>query len=106
MYSGGEIDFISIVSAFLMSDRVGSDQFAKVVHDKAGKDFLVDILHFFRMKVEQTDGVFQVTKRGFNAPAHIIEIFYFDRRESTRIEIRDHGLKTFVCELEAKDANI
>ena len=106
MYSGGEIDFISIVSAFLLSDCVGNDQFAKVVHNKAGKDFLVDILHFFGMKVEQTDGVFQMAERRFNVPSHMIKIFYIDGCERTRIEICDQGFTMSIGETETNDANI
>ena len=41
------------------------------------KDFLVDEVHLFCVKMEQSQGIFQITERGFNAPTHIIQTLNF-----------------------------
>ncbi len=53
-----------------MNDYGLGNQFIEVVHGKAGKDFLVNELHLFCVKMLEPNGVFQFTERGFNPPAH------------------------------------
>ena len=47
LYSMGKIDFIAIFPAILLNEYMRGNQFGKVVHDKASKDFLIDKLHLF-----------------------------------------------------------
>ena len=51
MYSSGEIDLIGMFSAILLNDYGLGNQFIEVVHSEAGKDFLVDELHLFRVEM-------------------------------------------------------
>ena len=81
MDGNGEVCHIGILSGFTVSDYLGRNQFSKVVHDEAGKDLLVDVLRLLCVEMEEADGIFQLTERGFNAPAHSIEFFQFIRRE-------------------------
>lgn len=74
MYGGREIDLVGIFSIFLLNDYGLGNQFIEVVHGKSGKDFLVNELHLFCVKMLEPDGVFQFTERGFNPPAHGILI--------------------------------
>ena len=59
VYGGGKIDLVSIFSAFLMDDYGLGNQFIKVVHGKAGKNFLMNELRLFSVEMLQTNGVFQ-----------------------------------------------
>lgn len=94
--SGGKVGLVSELSVLLLNDRVRSDQFSKVVHDEAGKDFLEDELHLFRVKGEQAQGVFELAERGFNAPAHGVELFQFGRRELIGVEVgNDRFIRIF-----------
>ena len=80
------------------------NQFIEVVHGKAGKDFLVNELHLFCVKMLETDGIFQFTERGFNPPAHSIELFQFIRRKFISIQIGNDGFKGIICNREAHNA--
>ena len=51
MYSNGEIDLIGKFSAILLNNYGLSNQFIEVVHGETGKNFLVDELHLFRVKM-------------------------------------------------------
>jgi hypothetical protein len=51
MYSGREIDLIGIFFAILLNDYRQGNQLIEVVHSEAGKDFLVDELHLFCVKM-------------------------------------------------------
>lgn len=51
MYSGREIDLIGIFFAILLNDYGLGNQMIEVVHSETGKDFLVDELHLFCMKM-------------------------------------------------------
>ena len=62
MYSGREIDLIGVFSVFLLNDYGLGNQFIEVVHGKAGKDFLVNELHLFCVKMLETDSIFQLAK--------------------------------------------
>ena len=73
MYGGREIDFIGIFSVFLLNDYGLGNQFIEVVHSKAGKDFLVNELHLFCVEMLEPNGIFQLSKRGFNPPTHGID---------------------------------
>ena len=73
MYGGRKIDLVGIFSVFLLNDYGLGNQFIEVVHGKAGKDFLVNELHLFCVKMLETDGIFQFTERCFNPPAVLIQ---------------------------------
>ena len=103
MYSGREIDLVGIFSVFLLNDYGLGNQFIEVVHGKAGKDFLVNELHLFCVKMLEPDGVFQFTERGFNPPAHGIELFQFTRRKVVGIQIGNDGFKGVFCNREARN---
>ena len=81
---------IGVLFVALTDDHASGDTFGKVVHGKPRKKLLKDVLRFFRMKGGKTDRVLEVTKRGFNTPAHGIELLEFIGRE---IEIREYGFK-------------
>ena len=104
MYGGREIDFVSIFSVFLLNDYGLGNQFIEVVHGKSGKDFLVNELHLFCVKMLEPDGVFQFTERCFNPPAHGIELFQFNRRKVIGIQIGNDGLKGVLCDRKAHNA--
>ncbi len=103
MYSGREVDLVGIFSVFLLNDYGLGNQFIEVVHGKAGKDFLVNELHLFCVKMLETDGIFQFTERCFNPPAHGIELFQFNRRKVIGIQIGNDGLKGVFCNREARN---
>ena len=93
MDGNGEVCHIGILSGFTVSDYLGRNQFSKVVHDEAGKDLLVDVLRLLCVEMEEADGIFQLTKRGFNAPSHSIEFFQFIRREIVNRKVCNNGLE-------------
>ena len=51
VYSGGEIDLIGMFPAILLNDYGLGNQFIEVIHGETGKDFLVDELHLFCVKM-------------------------------------------------------
>ena len=75
MYGCGKVCLVNILSAFFLDDYVRGNQFTEVVHGESGKDLLGDVLHLFTLKQAQTNGVFELTERSFNAPAQTVEIF-------------------------------
>ena len=74
MYGCGKVCLVNILSAFILSDYVRGNQFTEVVHGKSGKYLLGDVLHLFALEQAQTNSVFELTKRSFNAPAKMIEV--------------------------------
>ena len=70
---------------------MGRDDFAEVVKNEPGKDFLLDILHLFCMKATQSDCILEFAERRFNSPTHCVELFEFVRREFVARQIGDHA---------------
>ena len=54
LYSNGEICFARVFSVELLNDYVRGNQFRKVVHNQPGKNLLGNVLHLFRVKMEQS----------------------------------------------------
>lgn len=75
MDSGSKVCPIGIFIVDFMEDYGRGNQFSDVVHDKPGKNFLVNVLHLFCVKMQQANCVFELPERGSNAPAHGIEAF-------------------------------
>ena len=75
MYGCGKVCLVNILSAFILNDYVRGNQFTEVVHGKSGKNLLGNVLHLFTLKQAQTNGVFKLAERSFNAPAEMIEVF-------------------------------
>lgn len=66
------------IFSFSLSDGYGlGNHLTEVVLGELCKDFLVDEVHLFCVKMEQSQGIFQITERGFNSPAHIIQTLDF-----------------------------
>ena len=70
MYSDRKVCLVGILGVGFRNDYVGGNHFSEVVHDETGKHFLVDVLHLFCMKMKQSNGILQITKRSLNAPTH------------------------------------
>ena len=106
VYSSGEIDLVVEFSAGLTNGYVRSDQFAEVVHDEPGKDFLPNVLHFFSVKTKKPQSVFEFTKRGFNSPTHSVKLFQLINRETVRIEICNDRLEVIIRQTKAHNAKV
>ena len=91
MDCGGKISPIGIFTVGFMGDYGRGNQFGKVVHDKSGKNLLVNVLHLFRVKMEQTNRVFKFPERGFNTPAHGIKLPEYMGRKIFGIQIGNNG---------------
>ena len=50
------------------------NQFREVVHGQLCKDFLVNVLHFFCVEMDKTEGVFELTEGGLNSPASGVKL--------------------------------
>ena len=74
VYSSSKVCLIGEFCIRRRNDYVRGNQFGKVVHNKAGKDFLVNVLHFFCVEMKKANGVLEFTERGFDTPTHTIEI--------------------------------
>ena len=96
MDGGGEVDLQGI-QAVSLDKHTGRDAGREVVHDKPGKDFLEDVIRLFCVKMEEANGIFELTEGSFNAPAHGIETFEFVRGE---IEICDDSFEGIVRQFE------
>ena len=59
---------------------------------------------FFCVKMEQTNRIFELSKRRFNAPAHSVKLLELCRRKSIRIEICHNGFICGICNFEADKA--
>lgn len=101
MDSDSKVCPIGIFIVGFMEDYRKGDQFCEVVHDKPGKDFLANVLHFFCVKMQQANCVFEFPERGFNAPAHGIEAFELVRG---KIEICDDSFDGAVRQFETDNA--
>ena len=97
MDSDSKVCPIGIFIVGFMEDYGRGNQFCEVVQDKSGKDFLVNVLHFFCVKMQQADCVFELPERGFNAPAHGIKAFELVRG---KIKIRDDSFNRAVRQFE------
>jgi len=72
--------------------------FTEVVHDQSCKNLLGNMIRLFALELTQTDRILQVTETGFNAPAHMIQLFQFLRRKQIRIQIGDQRFRGRVRE--------
>ena len=104
MDSGSKVCPIGIFIVGFMEDYGRGNQFSEVVHDKPGKDFLVNVLHFFCVKMQQANCVFEFPERGFNTPAHGIEFFEFIGREIRGIQIGYNGFVGIISDFESYDS--
>ena len=85
MYSCGKVCLVNILSAFILNDYMRGNQFTEVVHGKSGKNLLGNVLHLFTLEQTQTNGVFELTEGGFNAPTQMVELLQLFCREDIRI---------------------
>lgn len=85
MYSGRKVD-LRRIDAVSLNDGTGSDAGREVVHDEPGKDFLKDVVRLFCVEMDEANGMFELAKGSFNAPAHGVEEFEFFMG---KIRIRD-----------------
>ena len=58
MDSDSKVCLVGIFIIGFMGDYGRGNQFGKVVHDKPGKDFLIYVLHFFCVLMQQANRVF------------------------------------------------
>ena len=58
MYCDRKVYLIGILGVGFRNDYGRGNQFSKVVHDEAREDFLVNVLHFFCVKMKQPNSVF------------------------------------------------
>lgn len=79
---GSEINFIDVFG-FLRCFYHGMSgyQFAEIVQNHAGIEFLKDSIILAAVPVNQTDGVFEFTEACFHAPAHPVKLFDFFQGE-------------------------
>ena len=103
MDGDSKVCLVGIFIVGFMEDYGRGNQFCEVVHDKSGKDFLANVLHFFCVKMQQANCVFEFPERGFNAPAHGIEAFELVRR---KIKIRDDSFEGVVRQLETDNTEM
>lgn len=106
VYSGRKVDLVGVLSANHRNHRARGDELGEVVHDKAGKNFLKDVLHFFRMEGRQTNGIFEMAEGSFNAPTSSIKGFKDIRREGFWVEVGNNGFKGGVRDFEADNAEV
>lgn len=99
MYSGSKADLIGKLAALPLNDYMRSNQLREMIHNEAGKDFLQDVLHFFRVKVKKAKRIFQRAESGFNTPAQGIQLFELSGRERICGEVRDYRFKEVVRNL-------
>ena len=64
----------------------------EIEHKEAGEDFLENEFGLFCVEMDQTYGVFQASERGFDAPAHGVELSQHGYRELPGIQVGDEGL--------------
>lgn len=88
-----EINDIDVFSLCILNDDERGNPFSEVVHRQASKDFKEGTLHLFCMKSLKAKRVFEIAKRGLNAPTAGIERFQRGRREIVGIEIGDNSLE-------------
>ena len=71
-----EVCFICMLSLFFSNDYMRGNQFRKVIHNQMCIDFLMDAHHLFWVKVQHSDGIFQVSEWGFYSPPCSIHFFW------------------------------
>ena len=59
----------------LLKYHMRRNHLAEVIKNQTGKDFLLDILHFFCMETTQANCIFQLPESCFDSPTHRIEFF-------------------------------
>ena len=77
MYGGGKVGLVGVLFAAAANDHASGDALGEVVHGKPCENLLEDVLHFFGVKSREANRVLEVVERGFNAPAHGIELLEF-----------------------------
>ena len=93
MCCNGKVCSVSIFPVVLLGDYVRGNQLRKIVHSKSCKYLLENVFRLFCVKMEKSNGVFQLSERSFNAPSHSIELFQFVRSKGIGGQISDHGFK-------------
>lgn len=91
--SGGDADFVNKLGFTDRDTDTVHHRTGKVIADQASPDFLDDERSLFCVEFGETNGVLQVTERGFDTPTAEIEFFEFSRREVSRGEI---GNESFI----------
>ena len=58
------------------------------------------------MEMRQSNGMLEITKRGFNSPSHVIQRFDFFRRKSISVQIRNDTLIRILCDFKTNNTKI
>ena len=87
MHGCGKVCLVNMLFSRFLNDYMRGNQFTEIVHGKSGIYLLSDVLHLFTLKQAQTNGVFELTERSFNAPAQTVEIFQLISGEGIPVQI-------------------
>ena len=102
--SGGDADFVYMPG---ITDRdTDAIQYSagEVIGNQASPDFLSDEKRLFRVEFGKADGILEVTKRGFDTPATMIEFLEFIRREVIGGKVGNESLIFTGAKFETDDA--
>lgn len=67
MDCGAEIYFIVMLGLFLFNDRMVYQSLRNVICNHSCPDFLLHIFCLISMEIAESDSIFQLTERGFDA---------------------------------------
>ena len=77
---------------------------AKIEADKAGVNFLFDILALFGVEMKQVKRIFQIAERGFLIPAHMISFLDFRKGKLVGAKVCSDAFKDAGRDFHAENA--
>ena len=77
---------------------------AKIEADKAGVNFLFDILALFGVEMKKVKRIFQIAERGFLIPAHMINFLDFGKGKLVGAKVRGDAFKDAGRDFHAENA--
>lgn len=89
---------------FLLKDYGEGNGLTEVEHNQFSEDFLKDEFHLFCVERTETNGVFDFTESGFNAPTEGIEALDFEERETDRVKVGDDGFRDRIGDGKTNDS--
>jgi hypothetical protein len=102
--SGGDADFVYMPGSTDRDTDAIQYSTGEVIGNQASPDFLRDEKRLFSVEFGKADGILEVTERGFDTPATMIELLEFIRREVIGGKVGNESLIFTGVKFETDDA--
>jgi hypothetical protein len=99
----GKVYLTGMLTEALPDDYVRGNHHGEIVHNQLCVDFLYDELRSFRVEIEETNCVLQLSEGCLDTPAEAIDFLQYNYWEHSGIQVCDQGLVTIFGRFETND---